>query len=57
MNKGTTSVEFAVLIAAMMVPIALSIQEFGPILNTWIIDLRASIVEGNLLLNELNNSM
>ena len=52
-NKAVVSVEFSLLLGMLVIPVYLTAIEVAPIFNGWITDLRASIVEGQALLEAL----
>jgi len=56
-KSGIVSVEFTLLLAVLMVPIWLVTIEVAPTFDTWITDLRDSIVEGQVILDALEEAL
>ena len=52
-NKGTVAVEFALLITFLVAPVYFVAIAIAPNLHSWAVDLRATIVEGQALLEAL----
>ncbi len=55
-NKGSVSVEFTLLFVLLVVPTFMAAQEVAPVINTWIEELRASIQDGEAILDALENA-
>ena len=47
-NKGVVSVEFTLLFGVLVIPVYLTAIDVAPTINTWIDDLRASILQGQI---------